>query len=69
LILRIRTLNSAITAAKQHMKHVAKTTDLVGAKGLFRTCCCKQHHQALNIVEKISIYVNSISYLHVCKES
>ena len=39
LTLRIHTLNSAITAEKQHIKHVAKTTDLVGAKGLFRTCC------------------------------
>lgn len=48
LTLRIHTLNSAITAVKQHIKHVAKTTDLVGAKGLFRTCCCKKHRQALS---------------------
>jgi hypothetical protein len=31
------TLKRAMTAEKQHMNNVAKTSDFVGAKGLFRT--------------------------------
>ena len=35
------TLKRAMTAEKQHMNDVAKISDFVGAKGLFRTCCCQ----------------------------
>jgi hypothetical protein len=35
-------LNRAITAEKQHINNVANITDLVGMKGLFKTCCCQK---------------------------